>query len=60
MIDVLTVGLPGRADAKLVMVSSLGDMGAWFKLFPIKTQVKNNEMITIQHIDVAIFRGSRT
>ena len=59
MIDVLTVGLPGRADAKLVMVSSLGDMGARFKLFPIKTQVKNNEMITIQHLSAAIFRGRR-
>lgn len=56
MIDVLTVGLPGRADAKLVMVSSLGDMGGLIQAIPIKTQVKNNEMITIQHLGAAIFR----
>lgn len=60
MIDVLTVGFPGRAGAKLVTVSNLGDMGGLIQAIPIKTQVKNNEMITIQHIDVAIFRESRT
>ena len=60
MIDVLTVGFPGRAGANLVTVSNLGDMGGLIQAIPIKTQVKNNEMITIQHIDVAIFRESRT
>ena len=41
------------------MFSSLGDMGGLIQAIPIKTQVKNNEMITIQHLGAAIFRRIR-